>query len=71
VSTRYIDPDLFSHYLNAGQAALARKIADRRSELTNSPAFLPGQRRGDPSSKDAFLSINVKLGLVLNRSRRS
>jgi hypothetical protein len=70
VSTRYIDPSLFDQYFDAGKAALAQKLADRRSELFNSPAYLPGQRRGDPSDKDAFLSINVKLGLVLNRSRR-
>ena len=70
VSTQYIDPSLFHQYLSAGQAALAQKLADRRSELLNSPAYLPGQRRGDPSNKDSFLSINVKLGLVLNRARR-
>lgn len=70
VSTRYVDPSLFGQNLSAGQAALAQKLADRRSELVNSPTYLPGQRRGDPSDKDAFLSINVKLGLVLNRSRR-
>jgi len=71
VSTRYIDPSLFDQYFNPVQAALAQKIADRRSELFSSPAYLPGQRRGDPSDKDAYLSINVKLGLVLNRPRRS
>ena len=70
VSTRYIDPSLFDRYLSAGQAALARKLADRRPELFNSPSYLPGQRRGDPSNNDSFLSINAKLGLVLNRSRR-
>ncbi len=70
VSTRYIDPSLFDQYLSAGQAALAQKLTDRRSELINSPSYLPGQRRGDPSDKDSFLSINAKLGLVLNRSRR-
>ncbi len=69
VSTRYVDPSLFNQYFDAGKAALAQKLADRRSELVNSPAYLPGQRRGDPSDKDSFLSINVKLGLVLNRSR--
>ena len=70
VSTRYIDPSLFDQYLSSRQAVMAQKLADRRRELGNSPASLPGQRRGDPSDNDAFLSINVKLGLVLNRSRR-
>ena len=29
-----------------------------------------GQQRGDPSDKDAYFSVNIKIGLVLNRQRR-
>jgi hypothetical protein len=70
VSTNYIDPTLFNQYLDISKAVRANKLYDRRRELN--PAMVPaaGQQRGDPSDKDAYFSVNLKIGLVLNRQRR-
>lgn len=70
VSTNYIDPTLFNHYLDISKAALANKLYDRRQEINPAMVAAAGQQRGDPSDKDAYFSVNIKIGLVLNRQRR-
>jgi opacity protein-like surface antigen len=55
----YADPALFSKYLSASQAALAAQIVSTT-----------GQSRGNPKTKDGYLSINLKVGVTLGRQRR-
>lgn len=57
VSTRYIDPVLFDRYLTPDKAALARQLNDRR--LANYGTI--GRRRGDPTQKDGYYSLALKL----------
>jgi hypothetical protein len=64
VSRRYVDPALFYRYHDPAKASLAAWLADRR--LSN--AATPG-RRGNPENNDAFFSLNLKIGIVLNRKR--
>lgn len=70
VSRSYIDPALFYRNMTPATAALATRFGDRRSELD--PLFLshPGDKRGSPGNNDAYFSVSLKFGVVLNRKKR-
>ena len=70
ISTNYIDPSLFDKYLDPSQASVAKRLADRRPELDPNFIGKEGEKRGNPSNNDAWLSLNLKLGVVLNRKKR-
>jgi hypothetical protein len=70
VSTRYINEDLFDTYLSPSLAALAHQLHDRAGELTATHVRTPGIERGNPDRNDAFLSIQVKIGITVGRRRR-
>lgn len=70
-STTYIDPSLFYNYLPPVQAAIAQQLHFRRDELNPAdvqPLF--GEQRGDPEDKDAYFTIQAKIGVILGRKRR-
>ncbi|MEO6611521.1 MAG: DUF6089 family protein [Chitinophagaceae bacterium] len=69
-STDYIDPNLFYSYLPSNQAAIAQQLYNRKPELNPTDMLVPGEQRGDPKDKDAFFSIQLKLGMTLGRIRR-
>lgn len=67
VSTKYIDPSLFSQYLTPEQATYARQLMYREKFLNptvNRPYI--NQQRGDPKENDAFFSGMLRLGWRLN-----
>ena len=70
VSTTYIEPDLFSKYLPGTQAIYAELLADRQRELNPGHITTPNEQRGDPTSKDSFFSIQLKLGFSFGREKR-
>lgn len=71
VSTDYIDASLFYNYLPAVQAAIAQQLYFRRNELNASDAQpLVGDQRGDPEDKDAYFTIQAKIGITFGRKRR-
>lgn len=71
VSTDYIDPALFYNYLSPTQAALAQQLYFRRNELNASDAQpLTGDQRGDPKDKDAYFTIQAKIGFIIGAQRR-
>ena len=70
VSTTYIDPNLFNTYLLASQASKAQQLYNREKELNPGDQTFPGDQRGDPKDKDAFFTIQLKLGIVIGRQRR-
>jgi hypothetical protein len=70
VSQRYIDPTLFHHNLNPLLADLVVKLQDRSVE-NGSPSKRPGDVRGNPEKKDSYFSLNFRVGIVLNRVKRS
>lgn len=67
VSTRYIDPTLFANYLSGSKLTNALLLNDRQLEKHTSPNG--GGRRGDPTDKDAFFTLNFKVGLILGKER--
>ena len=70
VSTTYISSDLYASYLTPYQAAIAQQLADRKKEITPGLVAVPGEQRGDPKDKDAFFSIQLKVGITLGREKR-
>lgn len=69
VSTTYINPALFYKYLPLAQAQLAERMANKTGgAASNGVRFKPGDKRGDPNNKDAYFSVNVKLGFRLGSS---
>ena len=65
VSTNYIDPALFSTYLQGSQSALAARMANK-----SSGAYGPGMKRGTPTNNDAYYSAGFKLGIRLGNNDR-
>jgi hypothetical protein len=65
VSGSYINPEAFYRNLPPAQAALAAQLSDRRR-----PGSGKGERRGNPDKKDAYFSVQVKMGLLLSRIRK-
>jgi hypothetical protein len=58
---KYIDPTLFAKYLSPADAANARLLFNR-SKDGSIPIF-----RGHSQNNDAYMSLSVKLGIVLGR----
>lgn len=70
-STTYIDPALFYNYLPPVKAAIAQQLHFRRNEINPAdvqPLF--GEQRGDPEDKDAYFTIQAKIGVMLGRKKR-
>lgn len=69
VSKNYIDPSLFSAHLPSGLAALSKQLYDRRGELNANPSPAVNNERGDAKDKDAYFSLQVKIGYTLRQRR--
>ena len=67
VSTKYVNPSLFSTYLSPADATMARQLAYREPLYENYRVrrYIDMQR-GDPTENDAYFSGLVKLGWRLN-----
>lgn len=63
VSTKYVDPSLFYAHLSPQQATIAEAMANK-SPLRSTPGagYQPGNKRGDPSQKDAYFTAGFKIG---------
>jgi hypothetical protein len=70
VSTNYADPSLFSAYLQPSQAAIAQQLYSRMQELQPGHVVSPGEFRGDKKDKDAYFTVQLKIGVVLPTERR-
>lgn len=69
VSKTYINPSLFSNYLQPAYASLAQQLHSRMQELQPGYKIYSGMQRGDPGDNDAFFTIQFKIGFVLRRVR--
>ncbi len=58
VSTTYVDPSLFYKYMPAPQAALAARMADKRTADI-------GPKRGTATNKDGYYSVGIKFSFQL------
>lgn len=67
VSTKYIDPALFSSYLTPEQATYARQLMYRENfyNPTVNRRYI-NQQRGDPTENDAYFSGLIRLGWRMN-----
>lgn len=66
----YVDPVLFARELPLVKARLARLLADRRGEVDPGHFTNTTYQRGNPQNKDAYLSLEMGLTLVIGRKRR-
>lgn len=66
-SLYYIDPNTFRNHLTGSRLTNALLLYDRRRELNPNNTGI-GQR-GNPDNTDAYLTINLKLGLTFGRER--
>lgn len=69
-SDSYIDPALFNNYLTPTQAAIARQLYERKSEITPEEPATSINERGDPKNNDSYFTFQFKLGMALGRQRR-
>lgn len=69
VSTDYIDPNLFSKYLEPSLVPVAVQMSDRQNYFqTNSrPGFFrsEGDQRGQPKNNDSYFSAGIKFGWTI------
>lgn len=70
VSTTYIDPVYFNHYLSSEQAIIARAIHDKTVGIITPGVnrYEPGTQRGNSKNMDAYFSILLKFGIRLGDS---
>jgi hypothetical protein len=71
ISTNFVDPAFLTANLPAGTSQIAVAMANK-SPLEGIPgsAYNPGDKRGDPSQKDAYFTIGFKLGVRLGNNDR-
>jgi len=62
VSTRYVDPALFSKYLSPADAIVARAISNKSTQGYNTPNYGADMKRGDPKHNDAYFTAGFKIG---------
>ena len=60
-SKKFIDPYLFSKYLSPVNAAYANALYNRSTD-----GKIPA-RRGNPSNNDTYMTLSLKVGIVLGR----
>ena len=68
VSERYVDAEEFYRWLDPETARIAIQLSDRRIGANGFSA--QGTRRGNNKKNDGYLSIQLKFGWVLNRTKR-
>jgi hypothetical protein len=73
VSKNYIDPNDFSKYLSAADAAVASKLSDKVQPIIfpGMTRFSSGTQRGDTKNGDTYFSLVLKLGIKLGRGNES
>lgn len=66
LSTRYINPALFSKYFTGTQLSNALALNDRRSKFNSDYPVNPtgGQIRGNPTDNDSYFTMNIKAGFT-------
>ncbi len=73
LSTRYINPALFSKYFTGTRLSNALALNDRRSK--SNPLYpvnaTGGQIRGNPNDNDSYFTFNLKAGFTLGRKENA
>lgn len=73
VSRNYIDPNNYSKYLSASDAALAYKLSDKSIGIIypGMTRYPPNTQRGDSKDGDTYFSLVLKLGIRLGPVNQS
>lgn len=66
-SSTYINPALFYKYFSGQKLADALEMNDRQIVSLTNPNG--GSKRGDPKNKDSYFSFNLKLAIILGRTK--
>jgi len=61
VSTRYVDPTLFSKYLSPTQAALALQLSNKAVGGYGNSNYSTNDKRGDKNQNDAYFTAQFKI----------
>ncbi len=71
VHDKYIDPAVFSRYLTGNDLTNALILNNRVRPGTPSDETTarPGGKRGNPNNKDAYFTVNFKIGYVFGREK--
>ncbi|MEO6188174.1 MAG: hypothetical protein ABIO82_04770 [Ginsengibacter sp.] len=64
VSTNYIDKEIFSNYFTGTTLSNALLLNNRKYEIDPTLTTSINEQRGNPSKKDSYFTINLKLGYV-------
>lgn len=67
VSTTYIDPNLFSKYLNSEEAQIAKQINNKSNLVSPDQYFLPGADRGSSRHQDFYYSFNIRFSFRISK----
>jgi len=69
VSTRYIDPTIFSNYFSGNQLTDAQQLSFNNRVNDNTVLYRKseGGIRGNPKNNDAYFTFNIKLGFAFGR----
>ncbi len=71
VSTTFVDPAVLAANLPPGTAQIAIAMANKSPlQGVAGSGYNPGDKRGDPSQKDAYFTIGFKLGVRLGNTDR-
>ena len=67
VSTKYVNPNVFSQYLSPQDAVVAQQLFYRENLLPNGrPNSFINEQRGDPTENDAYFSGLLRFGWRIN-----
>ena len=67
LSTTYINPADYARYLPASKAALALRMADKQINPVAIPST--GRKRGTATENDGYLTIALKMSLIIGRGK--
>jgi len=71
VSTKFVDPTLFSKYLTPSQAAIAIAMSNKAPQGYNTSGYMKGNKRGDPTQNDAYFTMQFKMGIRIGGNSSS
>lgn len=69
VSTNFIDPTLFSKYLDQEDAEIAQAVNNKSNLIEPNSPYKTGEIRGNPKSNDFYYSFNLKFSIQLNKRK--
>jgi hypothetical protein len=70
VSTTYVDPAIFSGYLDEENLLRAKYLSDKSLLVNPDESYKAGDQRGNEKRNDFYYSFNLKLSVLISRARK-